>query len=287
MGAPPSASSAPPSGSKLTPATKSPPKSSSQARPYQRHATNDCIFGMYTRHQDQPGVPWSQTKRSLMPSFPMFENNLMTLKEVLSAMPGTVRTVMTKGFAELEGLSPEKLQLLDEEVGRSIAYAGDIDVTKFSEKIGVDKESASTIVTALSLLVALATSRKDEIGIVIDALISDKLVSQSDNKATQQVLKRLADNKDQLVRSMRIDALAERTLPSFKGLRTSVDMRLEFKAGNVDLFVPTVVARLLTDLEPHELLFQLKKSDIEELAEKMSKLLKDLAVAEIWAKGRV
>jgi hypothetical protein len=86
---------------------------------------------------------------------------------------------------------------------------------------------------------------------------------------------------------MRIDALAERTLPSFKSLRTSVDIRLEFKAGNVDLFVPMVVARLVTDLEPHEVLFQLKKSDIEELAEKMTQLLKNLTVAELWAKGKV
>ena len=131
--------------------------------------------------------------------------------------------------------------------------------------MGIGKDTAATIVTAVSLLLALATSRKEEPSVLVEELVDAKLVSQTATGATLEVLQRFASDKDQLKRSMRLGSLAQHTLPSFKGLTTSIDMRLEIKAGAVDLVVPTVVAHLQTDLDQSQVSFQLTKSDVEDL----------------------
>lgn len=208
----------------------------------------------------------------------------LPLMDMLGDMPSAVRASMTRGFTVLENLPEEKRLSISADISKTVVDAGDTEISAFAASLGVDEETASAIFSAISLLVALSTSRKESAEQLAQGLYEHKLLSNKGIQPIAQIIEHFLEDKDQLSKSVRIGNLAKETLPSFRRLMTSVDVRVEIRAGKVGLAVPVVIAHLITDIADNMVSFQMTKADVDALAEKFASLQKDILSAETWAK---
>lgn len=193
---------------------------------------------------------------------------------------------MTKGFLALAKLPPEKRRTFVSGVAKNSDSLRDTDVPELAKSFEMDEDTAGGILTATTMLIALATSREGSAETLAGELIDTGLVSETSRTAALEVLEQLHRDRDQLKRSMRLGALSSQTLPSFKGLETSVDLRFEFKEGQVELVAPTVIAFLRTDHSETNSFFQLSKADVNQLIEELKGLATEISAVEKWAKER-
>lgn len=220
-----------------------------------------------------------------MGAFHLFEDGSLALKEILSDMPLQVRTMMTRGFGALGSLTKDQLDLLSKRIAENVSTAADIDVATLAKGLGIPQDSAAAIVSAATLLVALITTRNEPAQDVINELVDAGLVSSDGTAAAVQLAALLDRDREGLKRSVQLGSLATQTLPSFRSLFTSIDLRLGFKAGSVELVVPTVVAHLVTDDNGSDSFFQLSKADVAKLIEQLSRIAADIEAAEAWSTG--
>jgi hypothetical protein len=74
--------------------------------------------------------------------------------------------------------------------------------------------------------------------------------------------------------------LANDVLPSFSGMGVAVDLRIRFVDGSVTNTVPVALILINTDIRDKELSFQISRSDLGQMINRLQTCLQDLKKAE-------
>jgi len=73
---------------------------------------------------------------------------------------------------------------------------------------------------------------------------------------------------------------------SYKNFSSSVDVRLDFTAGSVDLAVPVLVAVIATDQDQERTWFQMNRDQLSDLVKILQGRLRQMDLAEEWIRAR-
>ncbi|HTV05649.1 MAG TPA: hypothetical protein VME86_09795 [Acidobacteriaceae bacterium] len=221
-----------------------------------------------------------------MPQF-RIPNEEMSLEESFSDIPDSVRPYILRGFRAMVSADSIKQQRIADYAITSMNSLSELEVDEFASMLEIDTDDAGAIISSLSFLLALVSSRKDSELELVDALFSANLIEPSDREPLQNFIKNLVVRRIEIRRTLSLSRLAQQTLPSFRGLQTSVDLRMGFRKQKVDVIVPIALIHLHTDSDKEEICFQMQKTDVQRVVREFQKVLTQMDEAEKWSSEKV
>ena len=194
------------------------------------------------------------------------------LSSTLTGMPPPLKEIVKRGFSSISQMTPEaldKLRPLAKEAlqGPESALSGEFP------SLGIDAESVRFAVAAagfLTTLVAGGSSVKeilDTLPTVLEEPLAPQVVSLINTFGTETQELRSLYQKFRL---------SHATLPSFRKLEVSVDVRVDFQEDGTSIALPVAIAYLDTDATHQELWFQMSESQVSSLIEQLEKVRENL-----------
>jgi hypothetical protein len=126
---------------------------------------------------------------------------------------------------------------------------------------------------------ALASSRKEPVEELLQAMIDAGVIAATDKPAILRIVPTVTEFKPAVKKAVNTQMLVNAVLPSFDEFQAVLDIRVgdEERGG---FALPVAIAFLDTDSRDHRLWFQLTKKDVEGLIDQLNSLLKRFAEAE-------
>ena len=137
--------------------------------------------------------------------------------------------------------------------------------------------SDATDLTFAALTAAALLASGESVSDVVAAFQAAEVMTEEQAPASTQFIARLSDTRDE--RALFARRLTRAVLPSFKNVRSVVDLRAGFKEEDIAFLVPVLVTRIRTDTE-EELTFQLDTSQLRSLIGELQQVLKRMEAAE-------
>ncbi len=213
-------------------------------------------------------------------------DNIRSLGEIFGEIPAGPRSLMTRGLRIIGSLTNQKIATLSSILTESVDSLGELDTEDASRSLGMTADEAGTVISASSLLIYLTSSRDETSQAIEVELIKAGLLRDADRSAVAELLSHLSNDKENIKKSFDISELASSTLPSFRHLSTSLDLRFRFEQNTIDLTVPVIVASLQTDDGLSNTFFQMKPSDVVRLADQFTKLKVQIEAVEAWVSNK-
>ncbi len=215
--------------------------------------------------------------------FPLAQQ--IPLAETFSDMSQTFRSYVLSGFRIFSELSPQTKEVVTQQIFEKLNNR-ETDIDEFSRATGVAEDDAGPLISMATLLLAIVSARTDSPTEIAGGLRSAKLIDERSLQPASALVEYLVGKRSEIQRSMRLSAVADQILPSFRGFDTSIEIRLGFKETEIEVAVPVAVARLHTDKDGEEVYFQMTSSDVDSLIRNLTEISSKLERAEVWMKAR-
>lgn len=208
------------------------------------------------------------------------------LEQALTDMGDRTKELMRAGFRRIAALDNRQIEILAHEAIDHIDSLEEIDPDQLAAQLGVGPSDLYYAISAISLSVALISSRTDPVSEITDRMVKAGLFDDPTRASISRFLEMLANRRAEIAKSISLRGLADETLPAFKGFEASVDVRLGFKKDQIEAIVPVLLVHLRTDLDSAKLFFQMSKADVHRLAEQLRQFASRMDQAEEWAGER-
>jgi hypothetical protein len=162
----------------------------------------------------------------------------------------------------------------------------ELEVDELASILNIDSEQTAVIVSSLTLLLAVISSRKESESEIVDALLSAGLIGPSEKAPLESFIRMVIARRSEVKRTITLSRLAEQTIPSFSGINTSVDLRIGFRKEKVDIVVPVALIHLHTDSDKEKIFFQMQKTDVQRLIREFQRVLDRMEEVETWSAER-
>jgi hypothetical protein len=206
------------------------------------------------------------------------------LQGVIEQLDAETRSRISRAFPRfLEFVSrPGAAEVLVPEVQRVLATSNP-NTSDFAQRLGIGEDAAEDLQAAGTFLIGLAgrTESNDEI---VAGVTRSGIIPENSAESVTSFLSGV--RRPDLARFMRASRVADRTLPSYKNFSSSVDVRLDFTAGSVDLAVPVLVAVIATDQDQERTWFQMNRDQLSDLVKILQGRLRQMDLAEEWIRAR-
>jgi hypothetical protein len=203
----------------------------------------------------------------------------VTPSEIFAEMPVGFRSFLNRGFADLASLPFEKIERLSKVLADGVEQVDDGAATECARLLGVPTQEVSKITAALSLMIAFTTRRTD-VEAVLQQGAQAGVISPEDVPALIDVAGRLAEKKSEYKEALEIVSLAKEVAPSFERLSLATEVRVSFENDAPVRSVPLILCRLKTDLDGEDLLFQMRRKDVVQVVEQLTKALQHVDILQ-------
>jgi hypothetical protein len=201
----------------------------------------------------------------------------------IAEFPERGKVAARQGFEILRGLSEADRAKTVELMFASLEKGGgwDLDTELLAKEVPSlnRRGDAGRAVTALSIAFALLTQNEVSAAEFVQAGTSK--IFDSDSEATASFIANVVlGRRATLTRAIERSRLANAVLPSLVRLDVSVDLRIRFQDGKAQDSVPVAVAHIDTDADNNEIWFQMSRSDVGSLIEKLQNTATEMDLAE-------
>lgn len=205
-------------------------------------------------------------------------NREVPISDLLSDMPATPKAIIRKGFSVLAKV-PESAHSVLLKGALSAAERRPVNEEQLAKDLRITTEEATSAVTALGMFSALAAARSESAEKILEALVESGLVSVAEKSSLLRIAPKITQIAPQVSKAVTTQRLTDAVLPSFDAFEAVLDIRIgdEERGG---FALPVAIAFLDTDAREHRLWFQLTRQNVEDLAKKLSQLLKRFKEAE-------
>ena len=202
------------------------------------------------------------------------------VSEVIARLPRSFRDDAEKGFIVLASV-PERHY--DQIVQSAIIMMESRrpPVEELKKALGLTQSEAGSVFSAAMVVVPLfdKTTTVDDF---FDAAIKTKLIDASTYPKVKPFVDRVASHGSEIASAIKKATLSDEGLPSFMDLDVTVDLRIGFEEGRVDVAVPIALIHIDTDAEREELWFQCSKQQLLLIKDDIEAALKKMDAAEAW-----
>ncbi len=220
-----------------------------------------------------------------MPSIELPFSLSGTLPETLSEFPGPVKNILKRGFGILARASEEqreKVLIAVQEIFGASREQTESKLDEVGKTIGFSPaEGRAVVITAtIAASAAISYQGEDAAEQFVQAAIEAKVLEEDHRQAASKFMEALIGKRAILERSFDRASVARSTLPSFRNIFTSMDLRLAFEKGKVKFAVPVAVVHLSTDVSQQGVWFQLTRNQLDEVIEKLKETQSQMEEAE-------
>lgn len=209
------------------------------------------------------------------------------LSESLSTVPPSFASYLRQGFGVLSGVPEKHFDVLIEQIVGKIDSPRLYGEERFAADLGLKDEDIGPLVAAVSLIgVALASGNESPEN-VVQASSAAKILNEADKPRLLEFTKRITQNRATLREAMRRSRVASRVLPALDEFETAVDVRPVIEKGHVEFSIPVVMVHIDTDAAHEEIWFQMSKSQLEYLLEKLKDTLRSVEEVEAWSNQKL
>jgi hypothetical protein len=194
------------------------------------------------------------------------------LTSTLANMPASLKEILKRGCASIGEMTPEALENLRPLAKKALEGSESALEGEFPS-LGIGAERGRVAVAAaafLATLIAGDSSTKEileTLPTVLEGPVPPQVISLINTLGTEtQGLRSLYQKY----------RLSNATLPSFRKLDISVDLRIDFQKDGSPVTLPIAIAYLDTDAAHQKLWFQMTESQVSELIEQLEKVRENL-----------
>ena len=229
----------------------------------------------------------SQHFEAKMGSFRLPSLSSFPLEQTLAEISDPAKGFLRAGFKVIAGLSQSKAEMLAKMTMEHIDSLEELNTDQLATDVGLPADETGLALSAISLIIALISSRRETPEKLTAELVKANLLRESEAASVSVFLGVLARKQAEIIKTIGLSRLAEERLPAFQEFSASIDVRLSFKQDRIEAVVPVLIVHLATDLSSERLFFQMKRSDVIRLAEQLKTLASRLEQAETWANERL
>jgi hypothetical protein len=199
-------------------------------------------------------------------------------------IPPDAKRAAKLGFTILASLTdPERADLAKIAL-KTFETSGELEVQRLSEALKLSSEDAGALMSAISFTAAMISTRDDPAEEVFRNVLKEEMIDAGDVESAVQFTNLLLPQRTALKEQARLKRLSSAILPSLVGFHTTLDVRFGFSEGQIDVAIPVAIAHIHTDVDSAgDYYFQMDKNDVQEVIEKLQKLLERFETAEKWA----
>lgn len=196
-------------------------------------------------------------------------------------MPRGFREDAEKGFIVLASL-PDKFydQIVQSAIVMMESQRPPVEDLK--KALGLSQADAGSVFSAAMVVVPLFDRTTTTADDFFDAAIKTKLIDAATYPKVKPFVDRVASHGSEIASAIKKATLADQVLPSFMDLDVTVDLRIGFEEGRVDVAVPIALIHIDTDAEREELWFQCSKQQLLLIKDDIEAALKKMEAAEAW-----
>jgi hypothetical protein len=207
------------------------------------------------------------------------------IESIFDSIPSGMKAHLRAGFTVLSRLSTDSIAKLAAHLGSGIESLRQAEIEDLANVIGITISESQELTATLGFALAAVTSEIDA-KMFTTAASRAGVLSEDSIPGFFRLLAALEPQKAAIRRSMRNQRITSEILPAYEDIELTVDLRLGFEKGVVDVAVPVVIGYLTTDDRDSRLWFQLGKSQLIELISKLEKIRTQLELAEKWSEDK-
>ena len=208
-----------------------------------------------------------------------------SLASVFAEIPEHIREFLGNGFKTLAKVKTESLEDLTHFTVTHFAddIPSDREVGVIGEKLGIEKDRVSELMSAASFVVQAISERTETSDEFIKEAKAIGLVGEAEEPSALLFAKTVAEQRQDIKRRMEAEDIAASVLPSLSSMQVAVDLRLSFKEGRVERGVPVAIMHVDTDTQ-REIWLQLSGTQVERMINDLNAILERIRAAEEIAK---
>ena len=201
---------------------------------------------------ESPNPNYRETKIPFDPS---------NLEGSLRDGPKELRDQLARGFRAMLAMTPESLSRALPLVARD--YSRPPDPEGLGELLGVPKEEAVTVASALAIFMTTSAFAKPDD--FFSALVATDILSRDDaNRASALIQPAYQQQKATIERHLAEERLASSVLPNLTDISWTVDLRSRYTKQKLSMLVPVAIVDFSTDVD-EQLRCQLSENEVEKL----------------------
>jgi hypothetical protein len=152
---------------------------------------------------------------------------------------------------------------------------------ELQKDLGLSKSDTSSVFSAAMAVVPMF-DKSTTVTEFVDASIKTKFIDSVTAQRLRPFLEVVAGHASEITTAIRRATLIDQTLPSFYDMDVTVDIRLGFEEGRVELAVPVAVIHLDTDADRQEIWFQASRQQLILIKDDIEAAIKKMDAAEAW-----
>jgi hypothetical protein len=200
--------------------------------------------------------------------------------EVISRLPRAFREDAEKGFIVLASV-PEKYFNQIVETAISMMETQRPPLEDLQKDLSLNKSDASSLFSAVMVVIPLfdkSTSANE----FLDGAVKTKLIDDAIAPKLRPFVDAVASHASDIATAIKRATLTNQCLPSFYDMDVTVDLRIGFEEGRVDVVVPVALIHLDTDAQKQELWFQASKQQLILIKDDIEAAIQKMDAAEEW-----
>ena len=210
----------------------------------------------------------------------MSENNIEELKAQFALYPDEARRFFRSGFDVASRLSVnDRKTALAEFLSHALRGKRLGSGISLSPIPGLNKREMDQLAATFSVVVGILTDSNATARDFSDAATGN-LFDEQHSEAAMSLATLVCEQRAALSTALQKAQLSGSVLPSLEQFNLAVDLRLKIAEGVVRTSVPVVVAYISTDVDGKSLGFQMTKTDVEEMINKLQEISEAIKTAE-------
>lgn len=202
------------------------------------------------------------------------------LSKEIAELPDRAKSAVRRGFEVAAALPEADRDRISEMVIQALLNESErVDEENIADAIGIGRVDAARLATAYMLTIGLLTQRAVSSEEFVTAT-RNALFGPSEEGVVLQFVQSVVSNRLALETSRARARLASAVLPSLEHLSVAVDLRIEFDDDQIKTVAPVAIVRIDTDLEDQTLIIQLSKFDVGLIIDQLTKIQKQMSLAE-------
>jgi hypothetical protein len=202
------------------------------------------------------------------------------ITEVIARLPRGFREDAEKGFIVLASVPEEYFNQIVE-TAISVMETQRPPLETLHKDLNLSKSDTSSLFSAAMVVVPLF-DKSTSVNEFIDGAVKTKLIDAAITPKLRPFVEVVASHASDIATAIKRATLTDQCLPSFYDMDVTVDLRVGFEEGRVDVVVPVALIHLDTDAEKQELWFQASKPQLILIRDNIDAAIKKMDAAEAW-----
>jgi hypothetical protein len=202
------------------------------------------------------------------------------ITEVIARLPRGFREDAEKGFIVLASV-PEAYFDQIVETAISVMETQRPPLETLHKDLNLSKSDTSSLFSAAMVVVPLF-DKSTSVNEFIDGAVKAKLIDAAITPKLRPFVEVVASHASDIATAIKRATLTDQCLPSFYDMDVTVDLRVGFEEGRVDVVVPVALIHFDTDAEKQELWFQASKPQLMLIRDNIDAAIKKMDAAEAW-----